>query len=167
MSSPSWRTVLRSAFVFILLSCDPESSLNDERVWRWMECLECRAFELDSVVALGGGVVPLLSQILDNGPPPDRRDRMQQALDSTYRRLSYAPGIATIDSAQWVDHYLASYSDTYKGRAAWALGQIGGAVARQSLETELQDSLTQSVRGQIRYVIDSVCGTRPDPAECQ
>jgi hypothetical protein len=132
-----------------------------------MECHECRAFELDSVVALGDSVVPLLSNILDDGPPQDRVDRMRRALDSTYRRLSYAPGIVAIDSAQWVDQYLASYNDAYKGRAAWALGQIGGSVARQSLERELLDSLTESLRGQIQYVIDSVCGVRPDPAECQ
>ncbi len=132
-----------------------------------MECHECRAFELDSVVALGDSVIPLLSQLLDNGPPPDRVGRMRRALDSTYQRLSYTPGIAAIDSAQWVDQYLASYSDAYKGRAAWALGQIGGSVARQSLEMELLDSLTQSVRGQIRYVIDSVCGVRRDPAVCR
>jgi hypothetical protein len=102
--------MLRSALVLILSACDPVSSLDDERVWRWMECLECRAFELDSVVALGDTVVPLLSQILANGPPPERIERMRQGLDSTYHTLSYVPGIAGLDSAQWVDQDLASYS---------------------------------------------------------
>jgi hypothetical protein len=157
--------MLRSALVLILSACDPVSSLDDQRVWRWMECLECRAFELDSVVALGDTVVPLLSQILANGPPPERIERMRQGLDSNYNTLSYVPGIAGLDSAQWVDQYLASYSNTYKGRAAWALGQIGGAPARQSLDAALSDTLTPSLRAQVRYVIDSVLGARPDPAE--
>lgn len=158
---------LRSALVLFLSSCDSPPAQDDERVWRWMECLECRAFELDSVIALGNGVVPLLGRILADGPPPGRLGRIHRALDSTYQRLSYAPGVAAIDSAEWVDHYLANYIDTYKGRAAWALGQIGGGAARQALDSALTDSLSQDVRGQIQYVVDSVCGARPDLAECR
>jgi hypothetical protein len=92
---------------------------------------------------------------------------MRQGLDSTYHTLGYVPGIASIDSTQWVDHYLASYSDTYKGRAARALAEIGGAPARQSLDAALSDTLTQSLRRQVRYVIDSICGARREPAECR
>ena len=132
-----------------------------------MECGECRAFELDSVVVLGSKVVPLLSEILHQGPPPDRLDRMREALDSTYQRLTLTPGITAVDSSQWVSYYLAGYNDSYRGRAAWALGQIGGRQARQALDAALAGGLSGHVRAQVRYVLDSVCGVRAEPGDCQ
>ncbi len=123
-------------------------------VVRWMECNDCRGGELDSVVALGEPAVPLLTQFLRQGPPPERLDAFEARLDRTYHRRGARNEISP-------DEFKATYSRGfrigYQERAARALGRLGGGAAAESLRAVPDDSVPPPVRDAIRCALDEQC----------
>ena len=123
----------------------------------WMECNDCRAGELDSVVALGGAAVPLLAAYLRGGPPDDRRMAFEQRLDSTYQRRSARRDSLAMTRAQFRTVYVRGLVVGYQERSARALGIIDGPAALDSLQAIPIDSVAPSVAEAIRCALDSLC----------
>jgi len=61
------------------------------------------------------------------------------------------------DAAPALGKALMDPEPLVRGHAAWALGRIGGATARRSLETALRTSADEWVRGEIEMALDA-CG---------
>jgi hypothetical protein len=135
---------------------------------QWMECNECRAGELDSVVALGEPAVPVLTRYLREGPPAERLNAFTVRLDSTYQRLDASglrrytahlrPGAPTaLSSTQFKATYTRSFRIGYQERAARALGRIEGGGAADSLRAMVNDSFPPAIREAIRCALDDQC----------
>lgn len=109
-----------------------------EALIAWFECFECTN-EFERVVRLGRAAVPTLIAVLRQGPSPATIEVVQQRL-----RLRYAHFPANShkqprqDRDTYVKESLAAYVARYRGRAATALGAIGGPDAKRALQAALQ-----------------------------
>src|SRR5262245_10566569 len=113
---------------------------------RWLECEECSDGELNAVVSLAQKAVPTLAATLRSGPSLASRQQRQLHLEQTYDQLR-AQGLATnYSKPAYVQAYLANYEALYRIRSAQALGAIGGAQAKQALQTALGTHLQPDVQ---------------------
>lgn len=126
-------------------------------VIRWMECNDCKAGELDSVVVLGAPAIPILARFLIEGPPPDRRTAFELRLDSTYRRREERGAALAMTRRQFTATYLRGFDVGYQERSARALGKIDGPGALDTLRAAPYDSAVPAVRTAIRCALDSLC----------
>ncbi len=148
------------AAALLAFDCPPTSPEVSSRVSHLMECEECNAGELDSVVALGGSAVAELAVRLHTGPPAARVSAYRASLGeqvAAIRRLrSQGPGAGTPDSLAYVNEFLDNYKATYQTRSARALSLIGGSAARDALHQATQMPLRKDVADFVQFVLDSV-----------
>ncbi len=150
------------------LGCDGAPSTRRETLNNWLTCVECTEGELDSVVALASrdpSIVEALRNDLLQGPSTEARARLTAQLEATYRRTQdYVARDSTADSlpfteSAFVERYLGHTVAIYQGRAARALGVIGGRQAREALDRALQlppNTFPPSVLAQIQFARDSL-----------
>ena len=136
----------------------------------WLTCVECGDGELDSLEAMAvraPGTVDTLRADLLQGPSALRRARLTQQLETTYQEMAasavHLPGADSLPLSQseFVRRYLGNAVATYQGRAAYALGAIGGVPARAALTVALQSppgTFPPSVLAQIQFARDSLLG---------
>ena len=116
-------------------------------VSRLMECIECQGAELDSVVAVGQPLVPVLRMLLTDGPPISQVEALRQTLELQLSGTAVAPPPLPPEQRDSVIvKQLDDYRNVYRTRAAFALGAIGGQQARDALCQLDPGSLTQPVR---------------------
>ena len=161
------RRVAVLALVIVMFGCYrdarwPDLSERERRlVFGLMECDECASGQADSVVALGQRVVPTLTTLLLQGPAAEDVIRYRQHLQDLHRRLElYAathPGTRPPRSdLVYVGRYLNNYIATYQVRAAGALARIGGARARQTLDSAATRPWRSDVADAIQAALDSL-----------
>lgn len=136
----------------------------------WLTCVECSDGELAAVETLAANVpstVDTLRAALLQGPSAAQRGRLSQQLQATYQRLadhvagSPLPDSLPVSQPVYVGRYLGNMVAIYQGRAALALGAIGGTRARQALTDALAlpaGSFPPSVRARIQFAYDSLLG---------
>jgi len=132
-----------------------------QRVRHWLECEECVAGALDSVVAIGSPAVPALGDALLHGPGQPRVDSLADFLQHSYQSLAVHvqqhPGLNLSESQlEYVGRFTTTYTSTYRIRSARALALIGGSGTRHLLDQALNLPLTPYVRAHIRLLRDSV-----------
>ena len=128
----------------------------------WLECEECRANELPTVVAIGVRAIPTLGTTLVRGPRDARTARLRQHLIHSYQSLAayqtvhgLQPLIPT--QAQYVERFLGNYEATYRIRSAMAVALIGGTRAQTLLaQASSLPGLRPDVRARIVFEKDSV-----------
>lgn len=157
VSRSPWRAIALIGGI-VSTTCNPRTPAEHDAVIRWLECEECDRGQLDSVVALGEGVVPALTDYLQNGPPPDRVDRLVGHLRASHAAVDsyYVSHDSISDSSQFVGRYLSNYVATFQSRSARALGLIGGPGAKTALDSALHLRVRSDVRDQIRFALDSL-----------
>jgi hypothetical protein len=148
------------AAALLATDCVPPNPVVGNQVYRLMECEECNAGELDSVLALGQLAVPELAIRLRDGPPATRvtryRSFLVERLTALRRLRSAGPQAGTPDSAAYVQAFLDNYKASYQVRSAGALGRIGGPDARVALQNALASHLRDDVVQMVRFTLDSV-----------
>lgn len=112
-------------------------------VLSFLECIECVDGELMAVEAMGDSALPLLGQLLIDGPPADRADRLRSHLDSQYLLLrddlaQSGESEETPDRDAYLKVALDNNQATYRSRAAFALGRLRSADARRLLDSALR-----------------------------
>lgn len=153
------RAALGTVLAVWVAACAGPTDAERGTVNRWLLCEECSDGELDSVVALGGGIVGLLGQTL-RGPTPDRFENVRRQALTSYRSLveeaQTSGGAVSVGEAVYVRNFLENYVATYQVRSAVALGRIGTPGARNLLVSAMQsDSL---YRGDVRRAIGDALG---------
>src|SRR5262245_10151998 len=73
------------------IACSPAPVTVPEPVLRLMECFDCLSHELETVVALGPPVVPLLEKLATDGPSRDRLDRLDAAVQALLADTAAGP----------------------------------------------------------------------------
>lgn len=134
----------------------------------WLTCIECEDGELDRVIRLSAGlpgIIDTLRTDLFQGPSGVRRNNLIAQLDSNYRRLvdlhnrdSLIPP-PSLPRDQFIHYYLGDLVDIYQGRAALALGAIGGRRARAILDSAISlppNTFSPHVLRRIRFGRDSI-----------
>lgn len=159
-----------AAGVWALTTQAPESAMA-QSVQFWLDCEECKD-QLDSLQFVDQHAVPLLAQVLRDGPPPSSVTRLQKYLDSLHgalaRHVRTHPADGPLpDRARYIQSYVGAFSDRYRVRAAIGLATIGGLAARAALDRALADSSRPRVWATVRFAIDSICGLKPDPGQCR
>jgi hypothetical protein len=149
------------ALLALLVSCQPGDGalLPDARVHALMQCQECNAGEHAAVVVRGDTVVPLLRDLLLNGPPANFitqvRARLEEPVDTGGGVLVPPPPAA-------VETLLEDYRTIYRVRSSRALGAIGGDPARQALcAGKAQNFPRHEVREAIDSALAALSGTCP------
>jgi hypothetical protein len=118
--------------VVSLLGCPESATLQDRRnrtVFAWMQCQDCMDDQRARVITMGDTVVPMLRDILINGPPPEHIGAVREMMAEVAQRVppARAPSVALIEAQ------LNRYRAMYGLRAVSALSGIGSKEARQSL----------------------------------
>jgi hypothetical protein len=129
----------------------------------WFECEECVDGELQAVVALGSLGVPTLASTLLHGPSPAAlflvEDRLRARNQELHEFAALAPDLfSMLGDDQFVDLYRANYVARHQGRAAWALGEIGGPDALRALRKALGAGLRADVERGIRAALERAAG---------
>lgn len=137
-----------------LAHCREPSEL-DRRVYLLMECEECVSGEEDSVVALGPQAVPVLADLLDNGPPAAAVTRYRDFLFERSRALSYGSS-PPVDSSGYASRYLDLYRASYRIRSAGALARIGGPRSREALLRAIAANHEPALHAALQFALDSV-----------
>jgi len=96
----------------------------DDRVFVFLECIDCTNGERARVILMGDSAVPSLRLALLNGPDSLRVDALERALSG--RTLAVA-------SPDLVRRQAEVYRGSYRRRAAGALRDIGGLPAHRAL----------------------------------
>ncbi len=153
------------------LACQAPEITIPPSVQFWLDCEECEG-QLDSLRVIGQPVVPVLAEVLRDGPPPSRINRLEKYLDSLHGALARHVRTHPEDGPlpvrpQYIQSYVGAFSDRYRLRAAVGLATIGGAEARAALDSALADSSRPRVWATVRLAVDSICGLKPDPGECR
>jgi len=171
MTTIRWRRESLAVLATLLLgtTVEAEGQTTDFRpvLDAWLTCVECRAGQLDSVrvwAALRPAVVYALRDDLIGGPSPERRHRLTDQLTSTYQGVAQRAAEAhaggqVYSEAQYVRRYLDKLIQIYQGRAALALGAIGGPAARAILDSALTlpaRTFSPGVLSRIRFARDSI-----------
>jgi hypothetical protein len=145
----------------MLLGCEQLTPADEAKVFTLMECEECVSGEMDSVVAIGRRIVPLLVGLLRDGPPGERHNLARQHLTSAWHRAreyglvhGYADSVPS--ESLYVQTYLDNYVATYQARSAKALGRLGGAEAREALLRSLIAPMRPGVVAEVQYALDSL-----------
>jgi hypothetical protein len=126
-----------------------------EQVKSWLECEECTDGELRHVVRLGDEAVPGLAAALQHGPAEESLARLRKGLLATYAQLKdYGP--VPMTEEEYVRTYTENVVALYQVRAATALGAIGGAEARRTLEKALGRGDRQDVQQAIRTALAQI-----------
>ena len=119
----------------------------------WLECDECTAGELDSVVALRDEAVPTLARALAEGPSGARVAELRGTLAAgAVRRRELMSGTRlTFQGQRYIDAETGTLRSIYRIRAARALAAIGGDAALEALRA-VSDStgFPEDVRTAIR-----------------
>jgi hypothetical protein len=154
-----------------LVACQTSDLPIPPSVQFWLDCEEC-AGQLDTLKVIGQPAVPVLSEVLRNGPPASRINRLEKYLDSLHgalaRHVHTHPNDGPLPGKrQYIDSYVGAFSDRYRLRAAVGLATIGGPEARAALDSALADSSRPRVWATVRLALDSICGLKPDPGECR
>lgn len=150
-------------------ACRPEQ-VDRPTVNAWLTCVECSDGELDSLRALAArapATVDTLRTDLLQGPSAAQRGRLTQQLTTTYQRLAAlgagVPAVVPLPFSQgeFVALYLDKMVAIYRGRAAHALGAIGGVRARAVLDSALQlptSTFPPDLLARIQFARDSLLG---------
>jgi len=131
-------------------------------VEHWLECEECRANELPTVVAIGVRAVPTLGTSLILGPGGVRTARLREHLIRSYQSLAAyraAHGLQPLvpTQAEYIGRFLGNYRASYRIRSAMAVALIGGTRARNLLtQASTLPGLRPDVRARIVFQKDSV-----------
>lgn len=148
------------AAALLAFDCPHTSPGVSSRVSHLMECEECNAGELDSVVALGDSAVAELATRLHTGPPAGRvsvyRAFLGEQVAAIRRLRSQGPGAGSPDSVAYVNEFLSNYKATYQMRSARALSLIGGSAARDALHQATLMPLRNDVAHFVQFALDSV-----------
>jgi hypothetical protein len=120
----------------------------------WLGCTECKAGELDSVVALAtvrrAPTVATLQDDLLAGPSATRIQNMSRQLDSSYKVLVAVRAPDPVPPrSQFIQRYLDNVIGAYRVRAAVALATIGGNDVLPALDSAADNKLrvpTDSLR---------------------
>jgi hypothetical protein len=150
--------LIASLFLAVFSSqAQPDSKMFtqiQERIVRYMECIECQSEELKAVTDLNESVVPYLKEILLRGPAGARKEAYRQKLKRDYaqikrynERKNQAPAM---QEETYVDYYMSNYDIIYRIRAVIALSQIS------SQGKSIIDSLlnSNSTNPKIKYAIE-------------
>jgi len=132
----------------------------------WMKCSECTERELNAVVKLGPLAVPVLGQILRDGPPAQSSQAMRNLLLANYSRLkefekSHPKPKVPANEQEFVKIYMDNFDARNRVRAARALSRIGGSDARTFLEEAQRAPLRDDVRQAIRHELELINTPKP------
>lgn len=153
----------------VLGACHPSGTDRDV-LDAWHTCVECTDGELDSVKALAARMPETVDSLridLLRGLSRPARDRVTRSLFVTYRRMetwvAQQPSADTLPftQAEFIRRYRDNLEGILRGRAAIALGEIGGRRARRALDEALRlptDRLTDDLLARIRYARDTLLG---------
>jgi hypothetical protein len=123
----------------------------------WLECGVCDHGELDSVVALGEHIIPVLAAYLRDGPTRERRlafSKRVEALDRLLRRYAqHHPEIGRVEAGSLTPGYLANFTAAYRTRAAFALSCIRHPQARDALLRIRTSGFRSDERHALRWAI--------------
>lgn len=123
-----WWIIAATIVVAALAACSrqvsPPAYALDERVFVFLECLDCMSGERERVILMGDSAVPSLQLALLRGPDPKRVAALARALGQRSIAVS-SPGLAT--------RQVEVYRGSYWRRAAGALRDIGGPLAQRAL----------------------------------
>ena len=120
----------------------------------YMECEECVAGELDSLVAWGPVVMPMLEAILERGASNVRVAAYRDFLNESYDQMAAYQDTLPMTRVEMVETYLAKYEFLYRIRAAQALGAINTPAARTVLQTGLDSlNLREDINDAIREAL--------------
>ncbi len=130
-------------------------------IMNWMECEECNAGELDTLVRHGNQVVGSLDAILTDGPSSARRETYESHLRDVYREMveyqkSHPQDKAAGSEEDYVNTYLQNYMALYQTRAATALSAIGGKEARAALEKAEKRELRADVKAVVQESLKKI-----------
>jgi hypothetical protein len=155
------RLLLAGAIAALTLSCKLSDS-EFERLFRWMNCEECRGPERVEAASVGPKAVPTLARWLRDGPPADRQQVMRQKITSAYRA---AGGVAaSAEEAAYVASSFNNYVDRYYQRSALLLSDIATPDAVDALDDAIANAATRGYRphvlGTIRFARGRI-GTTP------
>jgi len=131
----------------------------------WLECEECVDGELAAVSELRTAVVPPLINALEHGPSPANIAKERYALETRFGRLA-RDGVKLEASPDVIaEQYLNNYRARYGMRAAIALGDIGGADARNALVRASRDaSVRPDVRQEVEKALAKLEAQSPPPS---
>jgi hypothetical protein len=155
------RTLPALAALILCLSCGGAPSLQraadaQRRIQDWLLCEECTDGELESVVALGAGVVPSLAATLRGGLSPASRALLEQQLAQTWD----AGAPLRLSRAEFVAHHVGNRDALLRARSARALGRIRTPEALAALREALLLRQRPSVEASIRAAL-----AEPSPAD--
>ncbi len=131
-----------------------ESARALKAVSDYMECEECVAGELDSLVAWGPVVMPMLEAILERGASNVCVAAYRDFLNESYDQMAAYQDSLPMTRAEMVETYLAKYEFLYRIRSAQALGAINTPTARAVLQSGLDSlDLGEDVNAVIRAAL--------------
>lgn len=171
MRSPAWIRdgVLPVALLIVTVaSAAGQRPLIRPTVDHWLTCVECTGYELDSLKVLAirlPATIDTLRADLLSGPSSYRRDRLIRQLEVTWQRMAdrvardTSRGAPAFSQSGFVRYYLGNMIEIYQGRAALALGAIGGPPAQAILDSALTlpaGTFPPGVLSRIRFARDSI-----------
>jgi len=149
-------TIVLLAFLVLLAVYARQRSPQplDQPIVSLLQCEECVAGELDSVVALGTSAVPTLAGLLIAGPSGESRQLMEGYLRERYRDyVAYVTADSLLPLSMTEQEYVAEYAGNHvarvRRRCALALSAIGGPEATHALCEALRMDLRRDVRATI------------------
>jgi hypothetical protein len=132
----------------------------EEAIAAWLRCEECVDGEREAILAVAEAAVPALRDALLDGPPERERLEWEADMRSLHARIrsqADARGLAVADVDEFVDRRVGNLVLRYRGRAADALGWIGGPRARAALEEAVRaESRGGRLLERIQAVLDSM-----------
>ena len=133
------------------------SPYNPTPVVAWLDCVECTPAQLSAVMAQKDTVVPELSGILLNGPPPQRLQAQRAYLEKRWQTLKdyerlHPDQKVPYNEQDYVQLYSRKFVLLNRTRAAVALGAIGTPAAKNALTQakalpDLPDDLRRAING--------------------
>lgn len=116
-----------------LVACDGVSDAEEDAIVAWLGCEECtegeRSFVVDSI---GERAVPFLRDALLE-LPDEYRVNMERRFGARWSRLESPP----VDSARYVERFMANFHAVVQRRAARALGDLGQEeILQEALDRE-------------------------------
>ena len=142
----------------------PPAAQAPSPVAAWLDCTECSAERLKTLVALGDQAVPELRDALLKGPPPERLKAQQQHLKTTWesakkyeqrrkdRRVPFS-------EEEYLRRYMERFVLRYRAQAASGLGAIATPQAKTALTEALKAGLPNPLRIDVEEALKS--GQKP------
>lgn len=128
-------TLVLLAIAYGFIQGDEQKSEDEPQqiIFAWLECEECFDGELEAVLDLGEIAIPVLFDILENGPPPQNINDARESLTSDYDQVViYLENKKREDIVinqtmdEYVEFYLENLEAQYKSRAFLALKESEG-----------------------------------------